>query len=309
MADANRTSLRFIEEVTWNTLPGTPTMTALRYTGESLNAELETIASNEVRSDRMVSDLIQVSRQNSGGFDFEFSYGSFDTLLEGALFGDWTTDVLENGTVEHSYSIEKAHLDIDEYFLFTGMMVNEFNMTLATSSIATGSFGFLGSAVTLGQSTNAATVTLANSNTIMNCMGNVSSLKEATSGGTLTALTGIFVQELSFSINNNLRPIFAVGSNVIMDVGIGKQDLTGTLTAYFTSDRLFDKFLAATAIQLEFTITDVTNTFTVLIPKAKFETDSIPAPGNDQDVIETLTWRALYNSATASHIVITRVTG
>lgn len=307
MADSNRTSLRYQEEGAgaWNT-PVTTNMQRVRMTGESLVPEVENIVSNELRSDRMVSDLIQVSRQITGGFDFELSYGSFDDLLEGALFGDWTTNVLKQGIVEHSYTIEKAHEDIDEFFLFSGMMVNEFNLTLATSSIATGSFGFLGSATTLSQATNATTLTAANSNTIMNCMGNVASLVEGAYGGTMTALTGIYVQELSLSVANNLRPVMAIGSNVMQEIAVGKADISGTLNAYFTSDRLFDKFLAGDALQMQFQITDGSNSYTVLIPKIKFETESIPAPGQDQDVIENLTWRALRDSSTGTMLQVTR---
>ena len=306
MADANRTRLSYIEETTWNSLPGTPSMQTLRLTGESLVPEVENIVSNELRSDRMISDVIQVSRQNSGGFDFELSDGTFDDLLEGALFGDWSTNVLKQGIVEHSYSIEKAHLDIDEYFLFTGMMVNEFNLTLAVGSIATGSFGFLGSNATLTQSTNASSVVAATTSDIMNCMGDVTSLQEASNPGTLSDLTGIYVQELSLSIANNLRPVQAIGSNVMQEIAVGKSDITGTMNAYFTSDRLFDKFLAGNAIQLQFVISDGTNTYTVFVPKAKFETESIPAAGQDQDVIENLTWRALRDATTGTMLQITR---
>jgi hypothetical protein len=298
MSDANRTQLRFATESTWNTSPG-GTFQAVRMTGESLVPEVETITSAELRADRMVSDLVQVSRQASGGFDFELSYATFDTLLQGALFDTWDTDVLENGTTEFSYAIEKAHLDIDEYFLFTGMMINEFSLTLATGSIASGSFGFLGSTTTLAQSSGAGTVTATNNNEIMNCMGNVATLTEGSYGGSLTTLSGIYVQELGLTINNNLRAVSAIGSDTIQDIAVGKMDLTGTLNAHFTSDRLFDKFLAGTAIQISFQITDGTNSYTVLIPRAKFESDSVPAPGQDQDVIETLTWRALRDSIPA----------
>lgn len=301
MSDSNRVGLRFIQEDTWNSLPGTPTLAPIRFTGESLIPNVENITSEEIRSDRMVTDLIQVSRSNTGGFDFELSYGTFDSLMQGALFGTWAANILKNGTTEYSYSIEKALLDIDQYFLFTGMMVNSFSMTLATSSIATGSFDFLGSSATLAATTNAATVSAASTTLVMNCMGNVASLKE---GG--TALTGVYVQELSFTLANNLRPIYAVGSNVILDVGIGKCDITGTLNAYFTSERLFDKFLAGTASSIEFQITDGTDSYTVLFPNVKFETDSVVAPGQDQDVIETMTWRALRDSSEAAMIKITR---
>jgi len=304
MSDANRTSVRYIEEVTWGVLPATPLMTALRMTGEDLLPEVETIISEELRADRMIADTVQVSFQNSGGFNFEFSALTFDDLLEGALCESWDADVLENGVERHSYCMERAHLDIDEYFLFRGMMVNTFNLTLATSAIAKGNFTFFGSAAALVQTTNATGgVTAANSNSVMNCMGNVASLKE---GSPLTAITGVFVQELSLTINNNLRPINEIGSDVLAYIGMGKQDLTGTLNMHFMNDAMFDKFLAATPTALEFDLNDGTNNYNVFIPNVKFETDTIATPGQDQDVLENVAWRALYDAGTAAHIVIAK---
>jgi hypothetical protein len=266
---------------------------------------VDTIVSEELRSDRMVSDLIQVSRSNSGGFDFELSATSFDDLLQGALFGTWNGDVLKNSTVEYSYCIEKALLDIDEYFLFKGMMVNGFSLNLSTSAIATGNFDFLGGSAELQQTSQAAVVTAATATEVMNCMGNVASLKEGTS---LTTLTGIYVQELSFSIANNLRPVYQIGSNVMGDVAVGKMDITGTLNAYFANSRLYDQFLAGSATQIEFTIQDAANnSLTFLFPEVKFESESIVAPGQDQDVVETLTWRAIRDVSNDAMVVITRV--
>jgi hypothetical protein len=305
MSDANRVGIRYIEEVTWNTLPGTPAMQALRLTSDSIIPAVDTIVSEELRSDRMISDLVQVSRSNTGGFDFELSATSFDDLMQGALFNSWATNVLKNSTEEHYYSIEKALLDIDEYFLFKGMMVNNFSLNLSTSAIATGSFDFLGASTTLQQATNANSVPAATSTAVMNCMADVASLKE---GSSLTTLAGIYVQELSFSIANNLRPVYQIGSDVMGDIAVGKMDITGTLNAYFTSDRLFDQFLAGSATQIEFTIDDAAgNSYQFLFPEVKFETESVVAPGQDQDVIETLTWRALRDSAEDAMVKITRV--
>jgi len=305
MSDSNRVGLRYIEETTWNSLPGTPTMQALRLTSDSIIPAIDTIISEELRSDRMVSDLIQISRSNTGGFDFELSAISFDDLFEGALFSSWATNILKNSTEEHSYSIEKAMLDIDEYFLFTGMMVNSMTITLATSAIATGSFDFLGAGATLLQATNAAAVTAATSTEIMNCMGNVASLKE---GSSLTTLTGIYVQELSFTLANNLRPVYQIGSNIIGDIAVGKLDITGTLNAYFANDRLYDQFISGSASKLEFQIKDAANNdYTVLFPRVKFESESITAPGQDQDVIDNLTWRALRDPGEDAMVKITRV--
>ena len=93
MGDANRVRLSFYEESVWGTTPATSDYQTLRWTGESLGYNIENINSEEVRSDRQISDLIQVGAENAGGFDFELSYGSFDELLAGALFEEWGTTV------------------------------------------------------------------------------------------------------------------------------------------------------------------------------------------------------------------------
>jgi len=308
MSDANRTRLVYLNETTWNT-PATGQMVELRMTGESLIPEVETINSAELRSDRMISDVIQISRQNSGGFDFELSYATFDSLLESAMFNAWATDTLKNSTTKKSFTIEKQHQDIDEYFLFSGMIVNTFTLNLATSSICTGNFSFLGSSAALDQSSAAASVTIANTNDVINCMGNVASLMEGDYSGAYTNLNGIYIQELSFTINNNLRPVFAIGSDVIMEVAVGKMDVTGTMNCYFTNDRLFDKFLAGSALKLQYQLEDAAgNSYTFTFPRVKFETESVTAPGQDQDVIENLSWRALKDNTSSCQVQIDRVT-
>jgi hypothetical protein len=86
MSDANTASLAFIKEVTPGTTPATPELTALRYTGESLKFTKESVASQEIRSDRQVPDLAKVHNNPEGGYDFELSYFAFQPVAEAALF-------------------------------------------------------------------------------------------------------------------------------------------------------------------------------------------------------------------------------
>ena len=89
MSDANRVRISYMPEVTWGTTPGTTALQALRITGESLGFNIENITSNELDYSRMVGDLVQTGAENSGGIDFELSYGTFDDMLEGAMMSDW----------------------------------------------------------------------------------------------------------------------------------------------------------------------------------------------------------------------------
>jgi len=87
MGDTNRTSLKYIKEVTWGTVPATH-MNDIRMTGESLAFNISNVVSNELRSDRQTTDLVQTSAEASGGFNGEVSYDAYDEFFQGAL---WAT--------------------------------------------------------------------------------------------------------------------------------------------------------------------------------------------------------------------------
>lgn len=90
LASSNRVGLRFIPEVTFGDIPATPAFNELRYTGESLNYNITNVTSDEIRSDRMTSDLVQVSGDASGDVNVEVSYDAYDLLLEASLAGTWS---------------------------------------------------------------------------------------------------------------------------------------------------------------------------------------------------------------------------
>lgn len=92
-ASSNRTDLKRVKEVTWGVTPASPALTAIRYTGESLDDQITTEKSKEIRSDRMVSDLTITDAAISGDINFELSYGSFDDFLESAFMSSWAAAV------------------------------------------------------------------------------------------------------------------------------------------------------------------------------------------------------------------------
>lgn len=99
MTDSNRTQITFIKESVYGVTPDTPQMQELRMTGESLNKNINNIVSNEIRSDRQISDLIQAAKSAAGDINFELSYGTYDEFLASALYsGDWSSDLNISGT-------------------------------------------------------------------------------------------------------------------------------------------------------------------------------------------------------------------
>ena len=85
MSEANLSSVAKIAEVTLGTTPATPELTIVGITGESLKNAKETVASQTIRADRQVPDLVKVGTSPEGGYDFELNYGDYDQELRGAL--------------------------------------------------------------------------------------------------------------------------------------------------------------------------------------------------------------------------------
>lgn len=99
-ATSNQTAVRFIEEVTFGSTPSTPAFQELRYTGESLNHNIDTITSEEIRADRMTADLIQVGAMNDGDINLEMSYSTYDKLIEGAMAARWADSLDVTGATD-----------------------------------------------------------------------------------------------------------------------------------------------------------------------------------------------------------------
>ncbi len=89
LASSNRVGVRQIAEVTFGVTPTTPAFKEVRYTGESLNFNIENVTSDEIRADRMTSDLVQVSADASGDINTEISYDAYDDFIEATLAGTW----------------------------------------------------------------------------------------------------------------------------------------------------------------------------------------------------------------------------
>jgi hypothetical protein len=91
MSDANRSSLAFQRETSWGVNPVSPALKLQRLTSESLMHAKDTVVSEEVRSDRQVSDLVEVGAAASGAVNFELSYSDFKHWLEAVLMSNIVT--------------------------------------------------------------------------------------------------------------------------------------------------------------------------------------------------------------------------
>lgn len=88
LAASNRTQLAYKLEGTYPTNFGSlqgGNGGLVRITGETLDYQVKTEQSKEIRSDRQVTDTLPVGASAQGGFGFELSYKEFDWAIEGTL--------------------------------------------------------------------------------------------------------------------------------------------------------------------------------------------------------------------------------
>lgn len=113
MSDANRTSVRYVPEVTFGTTPATPAFKAMRITAATLDASIQTAESQELIANRRIRDVIRTAFQPSGSVPVEFSYGLLDDFIEAAIQGTWSNKSLKynNGVADSEITDANATTD------------------------------------------------------------------------------------------------------------------------------------------------------------------------------------------------------
>ena len=202
---------------------------------------------------------------------------------------------LRNGTTENPFSIERYHADKTQYFGFTGMVPNTLSMTAAANSIMTGTLDFIGKDASRGATSIGSTYTAATTADVMNAVSNVGQIME---GATMAEISGVFISEMSFTLNNNVRGLAAIGTLGNADLGVGTVEVTGTLNTYFENGNLYDKYLAGTETALSFKVEDGStegegNAYIFTFHRVKFQSDTVNVGGLNSDVMENLTWQAI----------------
>jgi len=108
MSDSNRVLLGYLLESTFGVTPAAA-FTELRFTGESLSQTTATTTSQEIRSDRMIADVIRTSVEAGGDVNAELSYGAHDDLYQAVLGGTWSADLaISNSGATLGYQITAA---------------------------------------------------------------------------------------------------------------------------------------------------------------------------------------------------------
>lgn len=300
-SQGSRSSLSYIKETSYGTVPSTPTFAYLPIRTHSLDLTRDLLEGNDIQADRMPRVLRHGNNRAAGSIEVDLRQGDFDELFESAFMSTFSTNVLKVGTTPLYMAFEDAAADISEYRLYTGHAVSTMNVSMAPNQMVTCTFGMVGKNVTQASST-------------------------ASTGGTPTASTGnapfdsynatiseggsalASASALDFTLSNNLDPAFVIGSKDAAQLIYGRAMVEGTLSVYYESEALINKFLNETSTSLSVAMSSSEaedDTYTFVFPNIRYTSASIPLGGEGARIV-TLAFRGLYNAGTATNIQLTR---
>lgn len=304
LASSDRVQMRrkTTVEASWGETPASPAMSNFGVTSANVNSGKTTVNSAEIRSDRMLSDIIQTGFQGTADFGFELKYGEYEWALE-SLFGNtFGGDTLVMGTRQLSYLLEQEFSDIGRFKYLTGARCSQMQLNITARQIINGTFNFLGKQMFSVATTRAGSSAAASTNSAMNASTNVASILE---GGVAVSAA---VRSITVNINGQLRPLDQVASQALAQIGDGIFNVSGRLEVFFQDATIYDKVLNHTTTSLAFrTIDDEGQGYDWLFPAIKLTGDP-NAPGQNQDVILPLEWAAKYDSTTGTMVRIVKLT-
>jgi len=220
-------------------------------------------------------------------------------VLEGGtvvteIAGDAVTIVqgryIENGTTFRSFTFEKEFSDLAAVFsIFLGMALDGVSLNVKVGEIITGSLNLVGKS----EDSAAATVAVASEDPggyeLLNAIDNVTALLEN--------MTEIEITAFAFTLKNNLRARPIVGALGPDSIGSGSIEISGTLTAYFESKGLMDKYLDFDTTQLTLQLQDGDgNRYVIDLPEVRLTAGRQVAGGTNSDIIADMQFAAFLDA-------------
>jgi len=295
-AQGSRTGLSYIVESTFGTTPATPTMLPIPYTSHSLDFSKTRVQGNDLLGDRIPRVDRHGNRIVGGDISADLRIGDFDDLLESAFFNTIDSNgELIAGVTPQYLTIEDRALDITQYRRFTGCAVSNMSVSVRPDQMATANFTVVGKDMTQsGTIVSGATYSAASGNEPFDSYsGSISD-----GGSAIAIVTGI-----DFSIDNGLNPTMVIGADATPQLEYGRAVVEGTVTVYYETAALINKFINETASTLTLVLNDATSggTHTYDFPNIKYNGASVPVDGTGSRIV-TLPFVALYDATVGSNI-------
>jgi hypothetical protein len=302
MADGSQHATYAIAETVYGQTPATPTMFAVRHTDFDVGMDKDTLTSAEIRADRNTVDLRLGQNKCGGPFGMEvINDTGFEQFLA-ALFGDdWNIGVLVNGIERKSFSMLRYFGDLGAgnkpYHTITGVEIASCDIKVPTGGMATVSFETIARTYVPGESAPAG-----------------STLSPPTTTSPMDSFTGVVneggatvgvITEANIKFDNGMDRRFVIGSKDTLRPSQKKFSATGSITCYYESASMLDKFLNGTSSSLSIQLSNGSESFTIDLPNVKYTTGRV-AVKDDGPITIPMSFTAVYDGTTAGSAKITR---
>jgi hypothetical protein len=304
-AIAADTRVALVAEVTPGTTPANPPFTILRATGENLEVGRKLVFSSELNGARGESAYAMAAHSASGAYDFEWSDGTLDTIIESVMRNVWTTNAIRDAKTVRSFSLETTFEQggTDTFKRITGAEAATFSLNMQAGEKVTGTVGWMGRTSDYLQAALAGATYAA---------GNAEPILVGASVGAISmaGLTLDGVVAATLNINNNLRERYVLGALSPGEVAASKLEVTGTLSFYLDTGEfdILRAYADGVSTSLDFTIGTTTLKKTRFnIPRIVLSDVKTVAESSEGDVMLTCNFRALQATSLANAVLeITR---
>jgi hypothetical protein len=90
-------------------------------------------------------------------------------------------------------------------------------------------------------------------------------------------------------------------------IAYGTREISGSLTAYFSDEALYNAFKNGLYTWLMFDLSDGTHSYRVFFPRVKFDSGQTNAGDNNSDVESSLEWKAILSQDFNSAVIISAI--
>jgi hypothetical protein len=304
-----RSRLTVAAEASFGVLAQTPEFYNLPYKTHSLALNKNRVQGADILGDRMQTVDRHGTRAVGGSIEVDLRRGAYDMLLESAFFSTFNNSgQISIGTTPRFLAFEDAALDIGQYQLFSGCLVNSVSFSIAPDQMVQATFEIVGrNKIQSTSSADASPTPAANYEPFDSFSGVLFE------GGLTNNDDLCIVSSLQFSINNNVTPahviLCAENSDQAAQMQFGMATIEGTMSVYYQDAVLINKFLNETESILSVTVDDSTGTngYTFYFPRIKYNGATVPVANPQSRIIE-LPFVALKHSTLGFSLRLTRPT-
>ena len=303
MANPTDTTFHIIKEVIAGTTPTSPVFLKYDHTsGDSMNLMSDTVTSQVVKQSRASAGIRKVGFRSEGSLKGNLRKDTAaDMLMESALSGVFTTNILKAGNTETNFTVEKRFIEggTSLYARYVGCQVSKFAMSVNASGMSEVTYDIIGTGQTLGTAILAgATYTTA---AVTQPLAGID-----VGSFTIAGVSGIVARSLELSVEQNREAQDRFGTPNALGIGTsGIRTVKLSATFYRTDWSPETTLIPDTPVAVSFTIGGALNGYTVLLPAA---VSTVPMTEEDgSKLLVKVEFTATFDATEATDIKITRL--